>query len=58
MGRGPDAVAAAEAAVTVLEPLGPTVELARAYARLASVRMCFSDHQAASGPGICAGHWM
>jgi DNA-binding CsgD family transcriptional regulator/tetratricopeptide (TPR) repeat protein len=47
MGRGPDAVAAAEAAVTVLEPLGPTVELARAYARLASVRMCFSEHQAA-----------
>ena len=47
MGRGPDAVAAAEAAVTVLEPLGPTVELARAYARLAAVRMLFSEHRAA-----------
>jgi tetratricopeptide (TPR) repeat protein len=47
MGRGPDAVAAAEAAVTVLEPLGPTVELARAYARLAAVRMRFSEYQAA-----------
>jgi DNA-binding CsgD family transcriptional regulator/tetratricopeptide (TPR) repeat protein len=48
MGRGPDAVAAASAAVTVLEPLGPTVELARAYARLAAVRMLFSEHQAAT----------
>jgi DNA-binding CsgD family transcriptional regulator/tetratricopeptide (TPR) repeat protein len=47
MGRGPAAVAAAEAAVTVLEPLGPTVELARAYARLAAVRTLFSEHQAA-----------
>jgi len=47
MGRGPDAVAAAEAAVTVLEPSGPTVELARAYARLAAVRMLFSEHRAA-----------
>lgn len=34
LGRGPDAVTAAESAVTVLEPLGPTVELARAYAIL------------------------
>jgi tetratricopeptide (TPR) repeat protein len=47
LGRGPDSVVAAEAAVSVLEPLGPTVELARAYARLASTRMCFSEHQAA-----------
>jgi DNA-binding CsgD family transcriptional regulator/tetratricopeptide (TPR) repeat protein len=47
LGRGHDSVAAAEAAVTVLDPLGPTVELARAYARLASTRMCFSEHQAA-----------
>jgi DNA-binding CsgD family transcriptional regulator/tetratricopeptide (TPR) repeat protein len=47
MGRSPDAVAAGEAAVRVLEPLGPTVELARAYARLASVRMRFSEHRAA-----------
>jgi DNA-binding CsgD family transcriptional regulator/tetratricopeptide (TPR) repeat protein len=47
LGRGPDAVAAAEASVTVLEPLGPTVELAGSYARLACARMCFSEHQAA-----------
>ena len=47
LGRGPDSVAAAQAGVGVLEPLGPTVELARAYARLASTRMCFSEHQAA-----------
>jgi DNA-binding CsgD family transcriptional regulator/tetratricopeptide (TPR) repeat protein len=47
MGRGPDAVAAGQAAVTVLEPLGPTAELARAYARLAAVRMRFSEHRAA-----------
>jgi hypothetical protein len=31
----------------VLESLRPTVELARAYARLAAVRMLFSEHQAA-----------
>jgi DNA-binding CsgD family transcriptional regulator/tetratricopeptide (TPR) repeat protein len=47
LGRGPDAVAAAEAAVTVLEPLGPTVELARAYSSLANVRMLNAEHQAA-----------
>jgi DNA-binding CsgD family transcriptional regulator/tetratricopeptide (TPR) repeat protein len=47
LGRGPDSVAAAETAVTVLEPLGPTVELARAYANLGSKRMLNSEHQAA-----------
>jgi DNA-binding CsgD family transcriptional regulator/tetratricopeptide (TPR) repeat protein len=47
LGRGPDSVAAAEAAVTVLEPLGPTVELAWAYARRAATRMVFSEHRAA-----------
>jgi len=47
LGRGPDAVAAAEAAVTVLESLGPTVELARAYSSLARARMLNADHQAA-----------
>ena len=47
LGRGPDSVAAAEAAVTVLEPLRPTVELARAYARLAFARMVNSEYQAA-----------
>ena len=47
LGRGPDAVTAAEAAVTVLEPLGPTVELARAYSSLARRRMLNAEHQAA-----------
>ena len=47
LGRGPDSVAAAEAAVTVLEPLGPTVELARAYSSLARRRMLNAEHQAA-----------
>jgi len=47
LGRGPEAVTAAESAVAVLEPLGPTVELARAYAILAARRMLNSDHQAA-----------
>jgi len=47
LGRGPDSVAAAEAAVTVLEPLGPSAELARAYARLAIVRMLNCEYQAA-----------
>jgi DNA-binding CsgD family transcriptional regulator len=47
LGRGPDSVAAAEAAVRVLEPLGPVTELAHAYSRLASTRMCFSEHPAA-----------
>jgi DNA-binding CsgD family transcriptional regulator/tetratricopeptide (TPR) repeat protein len=47
LGRGPDKVTAAETAVTVLEPLGPTVELARAYVILARARMLNSEHQAA-----------
>jgi len=47
LGRGPEAAAAAEAAVTVLEPLGPSVELARAYAILANARMVNSEHPAA-----------
>jgi DNA-binding CsgD family transcriptional regulator/tetratricopeptide (TPR) repeat protein len=47
LGRGPDSVAAAEAAVAVLEPLRPTVELARAYAYLAFARMVNSEYQAA-----------
>jgi tetratricopeptide (TPR) repeat protein len=47
LGRGPDAVAAAEAAVTVLELLGPTVELAWAYSSLARARMLNAEHQAA-----------
>ena len=47
LGRGPEAVAAAEAAATVLEPIGPTVELAWAYANLARSRMLHSEYQAA-----------
>jgi tetratricopeptide (TPR) repeat protein len=47
LGRGPDSIAAAEAAVTVLESLSPTVELARAYAHLAFARMVNSEYQAA-----------
>jgi DNA-binding CsgD family transcriptional regulator/tetratricopeptide (TPR) repeat protein len=47
LGRGPDSIAAAEAAVGTLEPLSPTVELARAYAHLAFARMVNSEYQAA-----------
>jgi len=47
LGRGPEAVTAAEAAVTVLEPIGPTVELAWAYANLARSRVLHSEYQAA-----------
>jgi DNA-binding CsgD family transcriptional regulator/tetratricopeptide (TPR) repeat protein len=47
LGQGPDSVAAAEAAVTILESLSPAVELARAYARLAFIRMVNSEYQAA-----------
>jgi DNA-binding CsgD family transcriptional regulator/tetratricopeptide (TPR) repeat protein len=35
--RGADAAALAEASVATLEPLGPSIELARAYANLAAV---------------------
>jgi DNA-binding CsgD family transcriptional regulator/tetratricopeptide (TPR) repeat protein len=47
MGRGHEAVSAAEAAVTTLEPLGPSVELAWAYATFANQRMLYADHDAA-----------
>jgi DNA-binding CsgD family transcriptional regulator/tetratricopeptide (TPR) repeat protein len=47
LGRGPDSVAAAQAGVAVLEPLGPTVELAWAYTCLANARLMNSQHQAA-----------
>ena len=47
LGRGPEAVATAEAAVTLLAPIGPTVELAWAYANLARSRMMNSENQAA-----------
>ena len=47
MCRGREAVAAAEAAVSVLEPLGPSVELARAYATFANQRMLHADYDVA-----------
>jgi hypothetical protein len=37
--RGGEGVAAAQAAIALLEPLGPTVELAWAYASLAAMWM-------------------
>jgi DNA-binding CsgD family transcriptional regulator/tetratricopeptide (TPR) repeat protein len=54
LGRGLDSVAAAEAAVTVLEPLGTSAELARAYARLAIVRLLNCEYQAAIGLAVRA----
>jgi DNA-binding CsgD family transcriptional regulator len=47
LGRGPDAVAVAETALSILEPLGPSSELAHAYSSLAAMRMVNSQHQAA-----------
>jgi len=40
-------VDAAEAAVSALEPLGPSVELARAYATFANQRMLYADYDVA-----------
>ena len=45
--RGEESHAAAEAAVALLEPLGPGAELARAYAELASRSMVLGRHEAA-----------
>jgi DNA-binding CsgD family transcriptional regulator/tetratricopeptide (TPR) repeat protein len=45
--RGHEAVDAAEAAVSALEPLGPSVELARAYATFANQRMLYADYDVA-----------
>jgi len=45
--RGREAVDAAEAAVSALEPLGPSVELARAYAAFANQRMLYADYDVA-----------
>jgi DNA-binding CsgD family transcriptional regulator/tetratricopeptide (TPR) repeat protein len=47
--RGADAVALAEASVATLEPLGPSIELARAYANLAGQRMLDGESAAAIG---------
>jgi DNA-binding CsgD family transcriptional regulator len=45
--RGSEAAAAAEAAMAILEPLGPSAELAWAAASLASTRMLDGDDDAA-----------
>src|SRR6266567_3081068 len=45
--RGREAVATVQAAVSALEPLGPSVELARAYATFANQLMVYADHDAA-----------
>jgi len=42
--RGHDGIAAAKAAIALLEPLGPSLELASAYASLASLRMVNYEH--------------
>jgi DNA-binding CsgD family transcriptional regulator/tetratricopeptide (TPR) repeat protein len=45
--RGREAGEAAEAAVATLEPLGPSVELARAYATFANQRLLDADYDVA-----------
>ncbi len=45
--RGLEAVAASEEALAILEPLGPSAELAWAYVNLAGHRMIFGDSEAA-----------
>lgn len=45
--RGVEAVAAAEDAVSILEPLGPSIELAWAYAGLATQRLMDAERDAA-----------
>jgi DNA-binding CsgD family transcriptional regulator/tetratricopeptide (TPR) repeat protein len=47
--RGSEGRAAAEAAIALLEPLGPTPELASAYSSLASLRMVNYEHAEAIG---------
>ena len=47
--RGADAVALAQASVATLEPLGSSLELARAYANLAGQRMLDGESVAAIG---------
>jgi DNA-binding CsgD family transcriptional regulator/tetratricopeptide (TPR) repeat protein len=42
--RGREAVAAAQAAIALLEPLGPSAELAAAYSSLAALRMVNYEH--------------
>ena len=47
LARGEESAAAAQGALDVLEPLGPSIELASAYANLASERMLDGDNDAA-----------
>src|SRR5580704_8952970 len=47
--RGPEALAAAEEAVSLLEPLGPSAELAWAYVNLGSRRLDDGQHQETVG---------
>jgi DNA-binding CsgD family transcriptional regulator/tetratricopeptide (TPR) repeat protein len=47
--RGPDSIAAAESALKILQPLGPSVELAWAYANFAGTRMVNNEHDEAIG---------
>jgi DNA-binding SARP family transcriptional activator/DNA-binding CsgD family transcriptional regulator/tetratricopeptide (TPR) repeat protein len=51
---GRDAVAVAEAAISVLEALGPSGELARAYAALAGQLMMLAENDAAIGLALRA----
>ncbi|WP_219471944.1 ATP-binding protein [Nonomuraea rhizosphaerae] len=52
--RGDDSVTAAEASVSVLEPLGPSVELTWAYATFANRRMLQGQHEAATALALRA----
>jgi DNA-binding CsgD family transcriptional regulator/tetratricopeptide (TPR) repeat protein len=45
--RGEEALATAQAALAILEPLGPSAELAWAYANLANQRMLDAEHDVA-----------
>jgi DNA-binding CsgD family transcriptional regulator/tetratricopeptide (TPR) repeat protein len=53
--RGADAAALAQASVATLEPLGPSIELARAYANLAAQRMLDGESAAAIALAARAG---
>jgi DNA-binding CsgD family transcriptional regulator len=52
--RGDEALGVAAAAVSALEPLGPSIELARAYARSATLRMLSSQHATAADLAVRA----
>ena len=52
--RGAEAEAAAQAAVAILDPLGPSAELAWSYANLAAHRMVDGENEAAIGLAVRA----